>query len=128
MTPSIIDLVRQSGRFVIFERRCRFDGVHARAILIGPPGDGGTRRLVFSPPRRGRLALDYGVEAGASAQGICLDVGYAGRPPQHLCAGRAGELQHASFDPPSPGEPSRLEITVAGHAPRVLCVDGVVEP
>jgi hypothetical protein len=110
------------------ERRCRFDGVHARAILIGPPGDGGTRRLVFSPPRRGRLALDYGVEAGASAQGICLDVGYAGRPPQHLCAGRAGELQHASFDPPSPGEPSRLEITVAGHAPRVLCVDGVVEP
>jgi len=110
------------------DRRCRFDGVHSRAILIGPPGDGGTRRLVFSPPRRGRLTLDYGVEGGSAAPGLCLDVAYAGRPAQHLCAGGAGELRHASFDPPSPGEPSRLEISVAGHAPRSLCVDGVVEP
>jgi hypothetical protein len=109
-------------------RRCRFDGAHARAILLGPPGDGGTRRLVFTPPRRGRLALDFGIEAGTSTSELCLDVGYAGRPPQHLCAEGAGQLHRTTFDPPTPGEPSRLEITVAGHAPRALCIDGVIEP
>jgi hypothetical protein len=109
-------------------KRCRFDGAHTRAILIGPAGDGGTRRLVFSPPRRGRLGLDYGVEAGSPAPELCLDVVYAGRPAQHLCAQGPGRLQHATFEPPSPAEPSRLEITVVGHAPRSLCVDGAVDP
>jgi hypothetical protein len=109
-------------------RRCRFAGAHARAILLGPPADGGTRRLVFTPPRRGRLALDYGMEDGTPTSELCLDVGYAGRPPQHLCAEGAGQLHRATFDPPTEGEPSRLEITVAGHAPRALCIDGVIEP
>jgi hypothetical protein len=111
----------------INDRRCRFDGEHRRAILLGPPAAGGERQMTFQLPRAGRLELEFGVEAGAAPAERCLSVRYAGRPAEQLCAREPGQLEHRSFDAPGPGEPRQVELTVAGRGPRVLCVDGTLE-
>jgi hypothetical protein len=111
----------------IAEKRCRFGGEHREAILIGPPAGGGTRRIAFEPSLRGRLILEYGIEAGSAAGPICVEAAYAGRPPEQLCATSGGTLQRREFPAPTDGEPNRLEIVASGSAPRAFCFDGAVE-
>ena len=108
--------------------QCRFDGAHRRAILIGPPADGGSRRMTFAPTRRGRLVFDYGVEQGSPVAELCVSVAYGGRPPERLCARGAGEWQQHVFAPLQASEPARIDVAVTGHTPRALCFDGTVEP
>jgi hypothetical protein len=112
----------------IQSNQCRFDGAHRRAMLIGPPPDGGSRRMTFSPTRRGRLVFDYGVEQGSPVAELCVSVGYGGRPPERLCARGPGRWHQRVFDPLQPGEPAEVEVSVSGQAPRSLCFDATVEP
>jgi hypothetical protein len=108
------------------EKRCRFGGEHREAILIGPPGGGGTRRIVFEPSLRGRLILEYGIESGSTPGPICVGVRYAGRPAEEVCATGAGTLHRREFAAPTDGEPNRLEIVASGSASRAFCFDGSI--
>jgi hypothetical protein len=112
----------------VSDKRCRFGGSHRESILIGPPPGGGTRRVAFEPTRRGRLSLDYGIEAGSGAGQICVAVAYGGRPSEQVCATGAGTLQRRELPALVEGEPNRLEIVASGLAPRAFCFDGTIEP
>jgi hypothetical protein len=112
----------------IHGNQCRFDGTHRRAIVIGPPPEGGTRRISFSPARRGQLVFEYGIEQGAPAAESCLSVAYGGRPPEQLCASGSGRWHRRVFDALGPGEPSFVDVVVSGRGARSLCFEGTVEP
>ena len=111
----------------VSDKRCRFAGSHREAILIGPPSGGGTRRIVFEPTRRGRVLLEYGIEAGRGVGPICVDVSYGGRSSEQVCAAEAGKLERRELPPLTDGEPSRLEIVASGSAPRAFCFDAAID-
>ena len=112
----------------IHGNQCRFDGAHRRAIVIGPPPEGGTRRISFTPARRGQLVFEYGLEQGAAVAESCLSVAYGGRPPEQLCASGSGRWHRRVFDALGPAEPAVVDVVVTGRGVRSLCFDGTVEP
>ena len=112
----------------IHGNQCRFDGAHRRAIVIGPPPEGGTRRISFTPARRGQLVFEYGLEQGAAVAESCLSVAYGGRPPERLCASGSGQWHRRVFDALGPAEPAVVDVVVTGRGARSLCFDGTVGP